>query len=460
MTVSLKTKAPEVMSGAYRAVWRWHFYAGVLVMPFLMLLTLTGGLYLFKDEIDQSVYRSMIQVPASSRLADPDQWLAAAALAGQGRAANVMVPARADQAVRVRVDRPDGSQRTVFVDPHTARVTGVTAYGGVTETIKKLHSLSLFGGPIGTALNILVEIVAGWAIILCATGLYLWWPRRRTGAVLKPSETDARRRPFWRDVHALTGFYVGGVILFLAVTGMPWTAVWGDQFMGVMRGTGLGRPPAPAAASPWSHAKPHDAPAGVGWTLEKAVLPAHGHLHDHAAPSLNRVLKTAREEGLPRPFTVSIPQSSDLAWTVARQTRKAEDARSLYVDGATGAVKADLRWSQFGVMAKGFEWGIAAHQGMQYGWINRIVMLIGCIAVWLLAISGLIMWWKRRPPSLSRRRTGAPSAPPGPRARMAVLCIVIPLFILYPLTGLSLVAALLLDRAVRAFTGSKPVAAS
>jgi uncharacterized iron-regulated membrane protein len=243
---------------------------------------------------------------------------------------------------------------------------------------------------------------------------------------------------------------------------MPWSAVWGDRFMGVMRDTGLGRPPAPAAASPWSHAKPHDAPAGVGWTLENAVLPAdsHAHGHDHATPSLNRVLQTAHEQGLPRPFTVSIPQSSDLAWTVARQTRKAEDARSLYVDGVSGAVKADLRWSQFGAMAKGFEWGIAVHQGMQYGWINRIVMLIGCIAVWLLAISGLVMWWKRRPPSLSGRRTGAPPAPPGPRARIAVLCIVIPLSILYPLTGLSLVAALLLDRAVRAFTGSKPVAAS
>jgi len=449
-------EAPDIMSGAYRAVWRWHFYAGVLVMPFLMLLTLTGGLYLFKDEIDQAVYRAMIQVPASAQTADPDQWLAAAAVAGQGRAANVLVPVRSDQAVRVRVDRPDGSRRTVFVDPHTARVTGVTAYGGVTETIKTLHSLSLVGGPVGKALNILVEIVAGWAVILCATGLYLWWPRRREGAVLRLKERDAGRRPFWRDLHAVTGFYVGGVIIFLAVTGMPWSAVWGDQFMGVMRSTGLGRPPAPAAASPWSHAKPHDAPAGVGWTLDKAVLPAPAH--GHAAPRLSRVLQTTREQGLPRPFTVSIPQSSDLAWTVARQTRQAQDARSLYVDGATGAVKADLRWEQFGVMAKGFEWGIAVHQGMQYGWLNRILMLVGCIAVWVLAISGLVMWWKRRPPSLSRRRLGAPPSPPGPRARTAVLCIVIPLSILYPLTGLSLVAALLLDRAVRTFAGSKTVA--
>ena len=41
-----------------------------------------------------------------------------------------------------------------------------------------------------------------------------------------------------------------------------------------------------------------------------------------------------------------------------------------------------------------------------------------------------------------------PVAPPGPRARVAVLAIVLPLAILYPLTGLSLIAAVALDRLV------------
>ncbi len=433
--------SPAPLSGAYRAVWRWHFYAGVLVMPFLMLLALTGALYLFKDEIDQAVYRPMSQVADGPGQAPPDAWLTAAAGAGEGRAANILVPLRGDQAVRVRVDRPDGSQKTVFVDPHTARVTGVTAYGGVMETIKGLHSLSLFG----RAMNILVEIVAGWTIILFATGIYLWWPRGRAVAVLKPTTVDVQRRPFWRDLHALTGFYVGGVVLFLAVTGMPWSAVWGDRFMAVVRETGLGRPPAPAAANPWSHAKHNEAPVGVGWTLQNAVL--HGHaVYD---PSLARVMATAEAQKLARPYVVNIPSTSDLAWTVARQTRKAEDARSLYVDGQTGAVLADVRWSQFGLGAKAFEWGIAVHQGMQYGQVNRIIMLAGCIGVWVLAISGLVMWWKRRPPGMKPARLGAPIAPPGARVRTAVLGIVIPLSILYPLTGLSLLAALLLDWSVR-----------
>ncbi|MBA4001367.1 PepSY domain-containing protein, partial [Brevundimonas sp.] len=206
---------------------------------------------------------------------------------------------------------------------------------------------------------------------------------------------------------------------------------------------GSGRPPAPAAASPWLHAEHQDHPASVGWTMEGAAL--HGG-HHPGPGSLARVLQTADAERMARPFTVTIPTDPTLAWTVAHENKRVQDARSLYVGGGDGAVRADIRYDQFGVGAKAFEWGIAVHQGTQYGWINRYLMLGGCIAVWLLAISGVTMWWKRRPPSLSGRRLAAPAAPPGPRVRAAVLGIVLPLAIIYPMTGASLIVALALDR--------------
>lgn len=178
---------------------------------------------------------------------------------------------------------------------------------------------------------------------------------------------------------------------------------------------------------------------------------AHNH-HDHMtaempAPrsALAMVLDVVEARGMARPYTVSIPSDPSLAYAVAHGAERAEDARSLYVDGRNGSVKADLKWDQFGVGAKAFEWGIAVHQGHQYGWINRIIMLAGCIAIWLLAISGLIMWWKRRP---QRRGMGAPYAPPGLKVRTAVLGIVLPLAIIYPLTGLSLIGAILVERMV------------
>jgi uncharacterized iron-regulated membrane protein len=435
------SETPAGLSGAYRAVWRWHFYAGILVLPFLMLMALTGGLYLFKTEIDGLVYGRMSLVEARAATTSPDRWIGSAEAGTGGKVANLIVPARSDEAVRLTVSLPGGGKRTAFVDPHDARLIGVTAFGGVMETVKQLHSLIL----IGTWANYLVEIVTGWALILVCTGVFLWWPRGRDVGVVAIRTGDPKRRPFWRDLHAVTGLYAGAIIAFLVVTGMPWSAFWGDQYMAVVKDHGLGRPKPPAGA--FAHADHQNAPVGVGWTMEGMVMPLD-HVMAHPVSRLSTVIAAADSRGLARPYTVSVPADPSLSWTASRVIQHAEDTRIVYVDGSTGAVSADLRWSQFGVGAKAFEWGVAVHQGTQYGWINRYLMLAGCIAIWLLSISGIVMWWKRRPPKLSKGRIGAPEVPAGPRVRAAVLGIVLPLAILYPLTGLSLVAALVLDRVV------------
>ena len=53
--------------GIYRAVWRWHFYAGLLCLPFLVLLSTTGAIYLFKDEINATLFAHRTEVAAQNR---------------------------------------------------------------------------------------------------------------------------------------------------------------------------------------------------------------------------------------------------------------------------------------------------------------------------------------------------------------------------------------------------------
>ncbi len=431
--------APGPLSGIYRTVWRWHFYAGLICLPFLMLMALTGGIYLFKSEIDDWRTRGLAAVSPSSAATAPSAWVEAAVAAEPGRAAAILVPDRSDRAVRVTVETEDGGPRTVFVDRSTARVTGIATGEDLTETVKKIHSLILFG----PGMNLIVEIVAGWAMILVATGVFLWWPRKREAGVLTVKARSGR--PLWRDIHAVTGLYAGAAIFFLAFTGMPWSAVWGDQVMGAARQAGFGRPAAPAA-SDWTHAEHADTPQGVGWTLEHA-----GMTTTPAPLDLDRTLAAAEQAGMPRPYLATLPTSPDLAVTVAYQNVRSEDARVIYLD-RRGHILRDIGAADFGIGARAFEWGIAVHQGTQYGQINRWIMLLACVAVWVLSISALAMWWKRRP----KGRLGAPVAPPGPRAKTAVLAIVLPLAILYPLTGLSLIVAVLLDRAVALVSRREP----
>lgn len=42
-THSLSSARGTAASG-YRTLWRWHFYAGLFVMPFLIVLAITGTL--------------------------------------------------------------------------------------------------------------------------------------------------------------------------------------------------------------------------------------------------------------------------------------------------------------------------------------------------------------------------------------------------------------------------------
>lgn len=438
MADSPSTPATSAANGVYQAFWRWHFYAGLIVMPVLMLMALTGGLYLFKDEIEGAVRRPLVTVEAQSGLLPAQAWADAAIAAYPGRVSALVSPEDSRHSAQVTVDLPAGVSRTVYVNPHTGHVLGAIDNGGFMQVVKRLHSLDL-AGPIA---NLMIEVVAGWAIVMVATGVFLWWPRGATGGVVSV-RGQPRHRLFWRDLHAVVGVFAGVVIVFLAATGMPWSAFWGKEVRKFTTEAGLGRPPAPSAGG--EHAG-HGAPAQtLPWALEdKSMADMPGM--DHTRPlTLNSAVAAADATGLPRPYVISIPAKSGQAWTASYLPAKAEDMRTLYLSPATGSVLDDVGYARFGPAAKAIEWGIAVHQGKQFGLVNKVVMLAGCIAIWLLGISALVMWWKRRP-------KGTLAAPPRPSSRRAyagLAAIVVPLGVLYPLVGASLIVVLGFDMALR-----------
>jgi len=430
MTLDLSSSA--VPPGAlYKAFWRWHFYAGLLVMPLLMLMALTGGAYLFKDQIEGALYRPLLDVPATAASTSADDWARAAVHAVPGRVVQLTTPADASRSARLLIETPAG-RRAVFVDPHDARVLGAMPEGGVMQIVKRLHSLDL-AGPVA---NLLVEVVAGWAIVMVATGVVLWWPRGRKRGVMSirgaPSE-----RVFWRDLHAVAGVGVGGVIVFLAVTGMPWSAVWGKQVRQLTTEAGWGRPAAPATGSAGGHAAHKPSPA-LPWALQETEMPA---MAMPARLSLADAVTRIDAAGLRRPYVLSIPVEPGKAWSAAYMPARVEDMRTLFLDGADGRVVADIGYSRFGPAAKAIEWGISVHQGQQFGWVNQLVMLLGCVAIWLLGVSGFVMWWKRRP----KGRLAAPARPSERRVYWALAAVVGPLAVIYPLVGASLAVVLGLD---------------
>jgi uncharacterized iron-regulated membrane protein len=405
----------------YRAMWRWHFFAGLIVLPVLALMAVTGALYLYKPEIERAVYHDRIILTTRGPMLAPSRLVHAVETATGERVAQVIRPAAANESWRLIVRSEDAPPVTLFVDPHDGAILGRISGGGIMQTVKDLHSLALTG-PIG---NRLVEVVAGWAILLVVTGLYLRWPRAGNRALALRGRPSGRL--FWQDLHGTLGFLAAGVILFLAVTGMPWTDVWGGGLRSVVAANSWGRPKSPVL--PWVQSTKDVLP----WTLREGGASIGGH----GDVGVDGVLRIAGQRGIGGGYSLILPATPGAPYLVVTSVPVAQDARAITIDAGSGAVVQDIDWRHFGPGAKAVEWGIATHQGQQYGEANRLLMLAGCLVLLLLCATGPILWWKRR---RDGRLAPPPSAPPGAVRTVAGLMIL--MGALFPLTGLSMIAAL------------------
>jgi uncharacterized iron-regulated membrane protein len=79
-TITAAEPAASAATGVslYHAIWRWHFFAGLLVIPFLLNLAVTGSLYLFKDQIADVFYSHRYIVADTGNLLQPQQIVDAA----------------------------------------------------------------------------------------------------------------------------------------------------------------------------------------------------------------------------------------------------------------------------------------------------------------------------------------------------------------------------------------------
>lgn len=449
----MQTQMPSTAgdSTLYRRVWRWHFYAGLVCLPFLALLAVTGGLYLFKDPIDSIVYARLLCVePTTSPSLDAESLVARARAAVPGEAVRFIRPSRAGRSAEVGVRTVQGTM-SVYLDPATGRVLGhLRDDSKLMEVIKRTHSLTIAG----SVANYWVEVVAGWAIVLVASGLFLWWPRGRSGGVYSVRGRPAQRT-WWRDLHAVTGVVAAAAILFLAVTGLPWSAFWGKEFGRLTNQWGIGLP-----GYLWGAPKSSPPVASLGdvpWSLAQASVPRsmphEGHASHETAPTpgpaaaaapsigLNQALRTFDRLGLPAGTPVRFPSGPQGVYSAMSMPDDVTRQRVVHLDRYTGAVLADVGYRDYGVAGRAVEWGINLHTGRQFGWVNQLVMLAGCLSIVTLAVTAAVMWWKRRPAG----RLSAPARQDGDRVARTAIAVAVVLGLLYPLLGASMLAAAAID---------------
>lgn len=422
-------------SALYQAVWRWHFIAGLLVIPFVLILAITGAIYLFKDEINNSLHSELRLVTPGETAPLPASHITAAALVAHPGTLKAYNPAPSpDRAAEVKIKGEDGLKNTVYVNPYTGDVLGSLWDAGAAGSptmwvVRKLHSLEY----IGWLGNRIIEAAAGWMVLLTGTGIYLWWPRgKKVGTV---SIRATRGRPWWRDLHAVVGIYTAGFIVFLALTGLPWSKVWGGYFYDSAYALGLGMPDGYWSAYPTSTVPTGEALDRTPWIMEKLPMPLSSAAEGIPA-GLDEVVATVEGLGIAPGYALNMPSSPEGVFTASVYPDDITGERVIHLDQYTGAVLYDAGLSDLGALGWAAEWGISIHMGQAWGLGNQLVLLASCIGMVILSVAGAVMWWKRRP----QGSLGTPKVPSDWRIPRTLLLIAVSCGVFFPLVGLTLIA--------------------
>lgn len=470
--------ASSLSARNYRILWRWHFYAALFVMPFLLALAVTGTIYVFKPQFDRAMYGDLLFVKpgTTSPLSYAQQVkIAAGAVDGKAELTSVSVSADPGRSTETVFRLPAGDSVSVYVNPYTGAVLGsLSVQHRFMQQVRQLHR-DLMLGTVG---GLLMELAACWTLVMIGTGIALWWPRKAFsvwGSLLP--RWNLRGRAWWRELHMVIGMWVAIGAVFFILSGLPWSNFWGKNFQSLVTAN-FGAGEKGAAAKGDEHAG-HDTAAGTGtetgrkvrdlplaevpWGTAATSVPHSMHdMHDmHAmhmstpAPALqlgiDQAVAIAAAQGM-HTYQLVVPRQDKDVYTASYAPGSSEFLRSdldqqrtLHIDRYSGVIRKDVRYTDFNPVSKMVTLGVALHMGEYFGLANQLICAAISLALLGLCVTGFVMWWWRRP----RGAIGAPQrvrqAPPSLRRWQAYLAV---LGILFPLMGASMLVVWGSDRLI------------
>jgi uncharacterized iron-regulated membrane protein len=256
-----------------------------------------------------------------------------------------------------------------------------------------------------------------------------------------------------RSRHGLVGLFVGGGLLVLLASGLPWTGIWGAkvQALATDRGTSMWSTDPGAISDPTStldESLPHSHAVDVPWGMGKSEVPRSEG--EGSVANVDTAVEVADGEGLRHPFTMALPSdgadSTGVFSVIGYAFDAPTDERTVHVDRYGGQVVSTYGFDDYPALAKVVSLGIGLHEGRALGLWSFWGSALMCVAVIFMCVSGPLMWWRRRPRGAAS--VGAPRGRLPLRSSPVLLVGLVALGVFLPVFGVSLVVVLLLDQVV------------
>jgi uncharacterized iron-regulated membrane protein len=171
---------------------------------------------------------------------------------------------------------------------------------------------------------------------------------------------------------------------------------------------------------------------------------------------IDKMIDIVALQNLAPPVLISPPNKNNGAWSARSDSQNRMLRVNLKLDASTGEITERKDFSSKALLDKFIGIGISVHEGQLFGWVNQLLGLLTALAILLLTVSGVVMWWSRKPVD----SLGAPKAPRNQKLPLLLGLVIVALGTLLPLLGLSLIVILVLEFAllcritkVKAFLG-------
>jgi len=225
------------MGNFKKAILFMHRWLGFISGLVVFVISITGCIYCFQDEIQDSIYsyrkvavqnKPFLQPSVVQQLCFqtyPDGKITSITYNGPDR----------PLAIRMAVNK---KVMALYFDPYSGKLLYKEVFrSNFFGWIRKVHVNLFLPKEIGKAVSYVSVIIF---VVIMITGLVLWWPKRKSD----------RRRSFtikwgakWKrvnyDLHNVLGFYVTAIVLITAISGLSFSLKWVNK--GIYNVANLGR---------------------------------------------------------------------------------------------------------------------------------------------------------------------------------------------------------------------------
>jgi uncharacterized iron-regulated membrane protein len=357
-----------------KALFQVHLWSGIVASLYVILIGVTGSVLVFRDEAQHASESHLRQAanPEGKRadltaLAErlvrenPQQYIAGVYAAES--------PEHSIVSYRRPKNDPKAKYELLYFHPATGAPLGQGGNGAqIWAWIADLH-FNLLAGPTGRIFN---GIGAAMLLLLCLTGIVIWWPGlKRWKRGLQVDFTLSWKRINW-DLHSATGFWTLAVVSMWALTGVYFA--WPNQFRAAVNYLS----PLAIVQNPLSDPKQRSAPP----------------------PSLRQLVASAQAQSPSATlYRINLPTTDTAPFRVYLSRKVFADVDHsdvYYFDQYTGRQLAVLRRGlnrSAGDVV--MSWIGPLHFGTFGGIPVKLLWVLLGLAPPLLTVTGLIMYWNR-----------------------------------------------------------------